>query len=99
MHALNFCMLLPGPEALQLAIWLGWRLHGVMGGIVAGLCFIGPAIVLLLGLSFVYALHGEVSLVAAALLGLQATVIALIAQALIRLARRALVHPLHWLLA
>lgn len=99
MHALNVCMLLPGPEALQLAIWLGWRLHGVMGGIVAGLCFIGPAIVLLLGLSFVYALHGEVPLVAAALLGLQATVIALIAQALIRLARRALVHPLHWLLA
>ena len=85
MNALNFCMLLPGPEALQLAIWLGWRLHGVMGGIVAGLCFIGPAIVLLLGLSFVYALHGDLLLVAAALLGLQATVIALIAQALLRL--------------
>jgi chromate transporter len=99
MHALNFCMLLPGPEALQLAIWLGWRLHGVAGGVVAGLCFIGPAIVLLLGLSFVYALHGDLLLVAAALLGLQATVIALIAQALLRLARRALVHPLHWLLA
>jgi chromate transporter len=99
MHALNFCMLLPGPEALQLAIWLGWRLHGVAGGVVAGLCFIGPAIVLLLGLSFVYALHGDLPVVAAALLGLQATVIALIAQALLRLARRALVHPLHWLLA
>jgi chromate transporter len=99
MHALNFCMLLPGPEAMQLAIWLGWRLHGVAGGIVAGLCFIGPAVVLLLGLSFVYALHGDLPLVAAALLGLQATVIALIAQALLRLARRALVHPLHWVLA
>jgi chromate transporter len=99
MHALNFCMLLPGPEALQLAIWLGWRLHGVAGGVVAGLCFIGPAIALLLGLSFVYALHGDLPLVAAALLGLQATVIALIAQALLRLARRALAHPLHWLLA
>ncbi|MEX1994677.1 MAG: chromate efflux transporter [Steroidobacteraceae bacterium] len=99
MHALNFCMLLPGPEALQLAIWLGWRLHGVAGGIVAGLCFIVPAILLLLGLSFLYALHGEVPAVAAALMGLQATVIALIAQALLRLARRALTEPLHWLLA
>ncbi len=99
MHALNFCMLLPGPEALQLAIWLGWRLHGVAGGIVAGICFIVPAMALLLGLSFLYALHGSVTLVAAALMGLQATVIALIAQALLRLAGRALVHPAHWLLA
>ena len=99
MHALNFCMLLPGPEALQLAIWLGWRLHGMAGGIVAGLCFILPAMILLLGLSFIYAVHGELPLVAAALMGLQATVIALIAQALLRLARRALAHPLHWLLA
>jgi chromate transporter len=99
MHALNFCMLLPGPEALQLAIWLGWRLHGVAGGIVAGVCFIAPAMALLMALSFVYALHGTVPLVAAALMGLQATVIALIAQALLRLARRALTHPLHWLLA
>ncbi len=99
MQALNCCMLLPGPEALQLAIWIGWRLHGVAGGIVAGLCFIGPAMAILMGLSFVYALHGDLPPVAAALLGLQATVIALIAQALLKLARRALVHPLHWLLA
>jgi chromate transporter len=99
MQALNCCMLLPGPEALQLAIWIGWRLHGVAGGIVAGLCFIGPAMAILMGLSFVYALHGELPPVAAALLGLQATVIALIAQALLKLARRALLHPLHWLLA
>lgn len=99
MQALNCCMLLPGPEALQLAIWIGWRLHGVAGGIVAGLCFIGPAIAILLGLSFLYALHGDLPPVAAAMLGLQATVIALIAQALLRLARRALLHPLHWLLA
>ena len=99
MHALNFCMLLPGPEALQLAIWLGWRLHGVAGGIVAGLCFILPAMAILLALSFLYALHGTVPAVAAVLIGLQATVIALIAQALVRLARRALTHPLHWLLA
>ncbi|MGH8129837.1 MAG: chromate transporter, partial [Steroidobacteraceae bacterium] len=99
MHALNFCILLPGPEALQLAIWLGWRLHGAIGGIVAGLCFILPAMALLLGLSFVYALHGDLPLVAAALAGLKAVVIALIVQALVRIARRALLKPLHWLLA
>ncbi len=99
MQALNVCMLLPGPEALQLAIWLGWRLHGVTGGVIAGLCFIVPAMAILLALSFLYALHGDVPIFAAALAGLKATVIALIAQALFRIARRALVHPLHWLLA
>lgn len=99
LNALNLCILLPGPEALQLAIWLGWRLHGVAGGLVAGLCFILPSMVLLLALSFVYALHGDVPLVAAALLGLKATAIALIVQAIVRIARRALKTPLHWLLA
>ena len=99
LNALNFCMLLPGPEALQLAIWIGWRLHGTPGAIVAGLCFVGPAILILLGLSFLYALHGDLPAVAAALVGLQATVIALIVQALLRVARRALTEPLHWLLA
>ena len=99
LNALNLCILLPGPEALQLAIWLGWRLHGVAGGVVAGLCFILPSVALLLGLSFIYALHGDVPLVAAALLGLKATAIALIAQAVVRIARRALKNPFHWLLA
>ncbi len=99
LNALNLCILLPGPEALQLAIWLGWRLHGVAGGLVAGLCFILPSMLLLLALSFIYALHGDVPLVAAALLGLKATAIALIAQAIVRIARRALKNPLHWLLA
>jgi len=99
MQALNVCMLLPGPEALQLAIWLGWRLHGLAGGVVAGLCFIGPSMFILLALSFVYAVHGDLPLVAAALAGLKATVIALIVQALVRIAGRALKHPVHWLLA
>jgi chromate transporter len=99
LNALNLCILLPGPEALQLAIWLGWRLHGVAGGIVAGLCFILPSMALLLGLSFVYALHGDVPIVAAVLLGLKATAIALIVQAVVRIARRALKNPMHWLLA
>ena len=99
MNALNFCMLLPGPEALQLAIYLGWRLHGAAGGIIAGLCFVVPAIVLLLGLSFGYAVYGQVPAIAALLFGLQATVVALIVHALIRVARRALSAPAHWLIA
>ena len=70
-QALNVCMLVPGPEAMQLAIWLGWRLHGTLGGIVAGLGFIVPSVLILLALSFVYALHGDVPLVAAALTGSQ----------------------------
>ena len=99
MNALNFCMLLPGPEALQLAIYLGWRFHGALGGVVAGLCFIVPAIVLLLGLSFVYAVHGSVPAIAALLFGLQATVVALVVQALWRIGRRALVAPMHFVIA
>jgi chromate transporter len=99
MQALNVCMLIPGPEALQLAVWIGWRFHGTAGGVVAGLCFILPSVLLLLALSFVYALHGDVPAVAAALAGLKATVIALIVQALVRIAKRALKQPVHWALA
>jgi len=93
--ALNFCMLLPGPEALQLAIYLGWRLHGVRGGLVAGLGFIGPAIVLLLGLSWLYARFGHRPAATGLLLGLKAAVLALVLQALLRIGRRALATPLH----
>jgi chromate transporter len=99
MHALNVCMLIPGPEATQLATWIGWRFHGTAGGVVAGLCFILPSVLLLLGLSFLYAMHGDVPAVAAALAGLKATVIALILQALVRIAGRALEQPVHWALA
>ena len=99
MNALNFAVLLPGPEAMQLAIWLGWRLHGTRGGVVAALCFLLPAMVLLIGLSFVYAMHGDVPIVAAALEGLMAVAIALIAQALVRIGRRSLKGPLHVALA
>lgn len=99
MHALNFCMLLPGPEALQLAIYIGWRMHGVPGGLVAGLCFCLPAVALLLGLSFAYVLYGEVPAVAAALTGLKAVVVALIAQAVAKLGARALRGPVAILLA
>jgi chromate transporter len=97
--ALNFCMLLPGPEALQLAIYLGWRLHGLRGGVVAGLGFVLPAIVLLTVLSYIYAQHGSQPVVAGLLLGLKAAVVALVVQAIIRIGKRALREPLHWLLA
>jgi len=98
-RALNFCMLLPGPEALQLAIYLGWKLHGIRGGLVAGLGFIGPAIVLLLGLSWLYARFGSLPAAMGLLLGLKAAVLALVLQALLRIGRRALGTPLHVALA
>src|SRR5512139_499814 len=87
-------MLLPGPEALQLAIYLGWKLHGIRGGLVAGLGFILPAIVLLFALSYVYVMHGSLPWVAGLLYGLQAAVIALVLQALLRIGRRALKTPM-----
>jgi chromate transporter len=97
--ALNFCMLLPGPEALQLAIYLGWKLHGFRGGLVAGLGFIGPAVVLLLALSWAYARFGHLPAATGVLLGLKAAVLALVLQALLRVGRRALGSPLHVALA
>jgi len=98
-RALSLCMLLPGPEALQLAIYIGWRLHGRRGGLYSGLCFLGPAVLLLLGLSFVYAYAGTLPLVAGALRGLEAVVVALIGHALLRLARRSLDTPLQGIIA
>ena len=74
-RALNFCMLLPGPEALQLAIFLGWKMHGIRGGLVAGLGFILPAVLLLFVLSYVYVAHGSLSWVSALLYGLKAAVL------------------------
>jgi chromate transporter len=97
--ALNFCMLLPGPEALQLAIFLGWKMHGVRGGLVAGMGFILPAIALLFALSIVYVFYGTLPWLTGVLLGLKAAVIALVAQALVRIGRRALDRPLHVALA
>lgn len=89
-RALNLCMLLPGPEALQLVIYRGWRWYGAVGGIVAGLCFLLPAALLLTGLSLGYLLYGRLAPVAAVIAGLQCVVVALVAQAVQRLAQRAL---------
>lgn len=90
LHALNYCMLLPGPEATQLAIYVGWLLHRTLGGLIAGLLFVLPGIVAILALSLVYALYGQVPLVAAVFLGLKAAVLAVVVEAVLRIGRKAL---------
>src|SRR5918996_1088877 len=93
LHALNYCMLLPGPEAQQLAIYIGWLLNGNLGGIAAGGLFVFPAFFLILGLSWTYAVHGDIGWIAAVFYGLQAAVIALVAAAVIRVGSKALRNP------
>lgn len=90
LHALNFCTLLPGPEAQQLATYLGWLLHGVRGGLIAGLLFIAPGVLAIMVLSWLYVLYGNVGWVAGSLFGLKAAVLAIVAHAVHRLASRAL---------
>lgn len=90
LHALNFCMLLPGPEAMQLATYAGWLMHGVRGGLVAGLLFIAPGLVMMLALSAVFVVAGDVPVVAGLLYGLKAAVLAVVVQALIKVSGRAL---------
>jgi chromate transporter len=90
LHALNFCMLLPGPEAQQLAIYLGWLLHRVRGGLVAGVMFVLPAVAVMFALSWVFAAHGDVTWVSAIFAGLAPAVIAIVAAATIRIGRTAL---------
>lgn len=93
LHALNFCMLLPGPEAQQLATYLGWLLHGVRGGLVAGILFVLPGLCVILALSAAYAAFGQLAWLAGIFFGLKCAVIALVAEALWRVARRALKQP------
>ncbi len=93
LHALNFCMLLPGPEAQQLAIYTGWLLNGLRGGLIAGTLFVLPGMVALLGLSALYVGLGDTDAVDAVFLGLAPAVIAIVVQALLRVSRRALTHP------
>ncbi|MBO1073129.1 chromate efflux transporter [Roseomonas marmotae] len=99
LHALNFCTLLPGPEAQQLATYLGWLLHGVRGGLAAGLLFVLPGMVVMLGLSILYATLGQVPAVAALFYGLKCAVLVLVLEALLRVARRALHTDAAWMLA
>ena len=94
LHALNFCMLLPGPEAQQLAIYLGWLLHRVRGGLVAGITFVLPSVFVMFGLSWLYAVHGDVTWVSAVFAGLAPAVIAIVAAATIRIGTKALANGL-----
>ncbi|MBP0485164.1 chromate efflux transporter [Sagittula salina] len=93
LHALNFCMLLPGPEAQQLATYIGWLMHGVRGALVAGLLFIAPGVLAIMALSWVYAAFGDVGIVSGLFLGLKAAVLAIVVQAVVRVGGRALKNP------
>jgi chromate transporter len=90
LHALNYCMLLPGPEAQQLATYIGWLMHRTAGGIVAGGLFILPGIISIMALSYIYAAFGKVGAVAALFFGLKAAVLAIVIEAVIRIGKRAL---------
>ena len=99
LNALSFCMLLPGPEAMQLAIYAGWRMHRTMGGLIAGLLFVLPGACVILALATVYAFYGDVSLVNALFLGVKAAVIIIVIEALLKVSKRALHLPEHWIIA
>jgi chromate transporter len=90
LHALNYCMLLPGPEAQQLAVYVGWLMHGLRGGIIAGLLFVAPGAVAIMALSVIYALYGQVGWIEGLFFGLKAAVLAIVLQAVVRIGRRAL---------
>ena len=99
LHALNYCMLLPGPEATQLAIYAGWLLHRTWGGIVAGVLFVLPSAFILWALSYIYAAYGHVAWIAAIFYGLKPAVIAIVASAVLRIGRRALRNEVMWSIA
>jgi chromate transporter len=99
LHALNFCMLLPGPEAQQLAVYIGWRLHGIRGGIAAGAFFVIPSIFLLLLLSYIYAAYGNVPQVSAVLDGFKAVVVAIVVEAVLKIAKKAFKSVWHIVIA
>ncbi|OWO95975.1 chromate transporter [Rhizobium esperanzae] len=90
LHALNYCMLLPGPEAQQLAVYIGWLMHRTLGGLVAGVLFVLPGFLSILGLSYIYAAYGSIGIVAGLFFGLKAAVLAVVVQAVIRIGSRAL---------
>lgn len=99
LHALNYCMLLPGPEAQQLAIYIGWLLHRTLGGVVAGAFFVIPSIFILLALSYVYAAYGGVTTVAGVLSGFKPVVVAIVIEAVLRIGRRAVKRRVHVVIA
>src|SRR5215203_2054076 len=90
LHALNYCMLLPGPEAQQLAVYVGWLLHKTKGGLVAGTLFVLPGVVAIMALSWIYALYGKVGIVSALFFGLKAAVLAVVLEAVVRIGKKSL---------
>lgn len=99
LHALNYCMLLPGPEAQQLAVYIGWLMHRTWGGIVAGAFFVIPSIFVLLILSYIYAAYGSLPAVAGVLEGFKPVVVAIVVEALFKIGNRALKRRVHYLIA
>jgi chromate transporter len=99
LHALNFCMVLPGPEAQQLATYIGWLMHRTWGGIIAGGLFVLPSLVVLIVLSWLYMAFGNVPAVAGILYGIKPAVVAIVAQAAWRIGSRTLKHPVLWMIA
>src|SRR6184192_4529500 len=99
LHALNFCMLLPGPEAHQLAIYIGWLLHKMRGGVIAGTLFVLPSAIFLWALTWVYAAYGNIAWVAAIFFGIKPAVMAIVAEAVLRIGSKALKNAVMWTLA
>lgn len=99
LHALNYCMVLPGPEAQQLATYIGWMLHGTLGGLAAGILFVLPSMFILLGLSAIYVSFGNLPWVYAIFSGLKPAVIAIVILALIKIGKKSLLSPFHYFVA
>src|SRR5499427_6760522 len=99
LHALNYCMLLPGPEAQQLATYIGWLMHRTLGGIMAGALFVIPGIIAIMALSYVYAAWGNVPMIVALFFGLKAAVLAIVLEAVFRIGKRALKNNVMLLIA
>lgn len=99
LNALSFCMLLPGPEAMQLATYTGWRMNGTVGGLVAGLLFVLPGAIVVLALACIYVLYGNAPILNTLFLGIKAAVLAIILEALLRMAKKGLKSRYRWLLA
>ncbi|NJO15019.1 MAG: chromate efflux transporter [Thioploca sp.] len=99
LHALNYCMVLPGPEAQQLATYIGWLMHGTLGGIIAGVLFILPSLILLIALTWIYLVFGQVNAVAGILYGIKPAVTAIVVLAAYRIGSRTLKNELLWMIA
>ncbi|MGC2164984.1 MAG: chromate transporter, partial [Gallionella sp.] len=99
LHALNYCMVLPGPAAQQLAIYIGWLMHRTWGGILAGVLFVLPSLFILIALSWIYIAFGDVPLVAGLFFGIKPAVTAIVVQAAHRIGSRALKNSLLWTIA